>query len=148
MQVYQSLDFIKYCGSFKTDTQDLMNDTALVILSMNKDKRNKIEQDGYMLRYAQRTARNIFNNQKNKIDLVEYKHHLRTEMLPDCKLPNIFHLIKNDITNPDNSIPAKMLIYAVEHGSAQSFAKHMGVPYRGIQKIIKAYKDNIKKRIK
>jgi hypothetical protein len=124
---------------------DLMNDTAEQVYCLNESKRTQIEQDGYMLRYAQRMARNIHLNQQRKknINLSEYAREMKAELLPDPINYKIALQVCKDLNNADKFIPAKMLLYAIEYGSNRKFAKHLGVPARTIDKIINNYKKEV-----
>jgi thioredoxin reductase len=131
---------------------DLMNDTAEQVYCLNESKRTQIEQDGYMLRYAQRMARNIYliQQRKKKPDLEEYARELLAEMIPfkietkkTIKTLKAAYQIKKDLNNADKFIPAKMLLYAIEYGSNRKFAKHLGVPSQTIDKIINNYKKEV-----
>lgn len=127
------------------DYTDLMNDTAEQVYCIEESKRLKIEQDGYMLRYAQRMARNIHLNQKRKkhLNLSEHAREMKAELLPDQNNYKIVFQISKDLNNAEKFIPAKMLLYAIEHGSNRKFAKHLGVPSRTIDKIINNYKKEL-----
>jgi hypothetical protein len=140
MEVYNSLDFQRYCQKLTAEWTDLANDTAVVVLSLPTEKRTQIEKGGYMLRYAQRVALRIWGGGfRKQLDLDEYRSRIVAQSLRGYDATQVVSLIKQHINNPLYSIQAKMLLYAVEYGGARKLASKMGVPPRTVQRIIKEY---------
>jgi hypothetical protein len=140
MEVYTSQDFIRYLKSLTANYSDLANDTAAVILSMPIEKRTHIEEKGYMLRYAQRTALRLWGASfRCKLDTNEYKSKIIADSLPGIDKAKVILTIKRHLKTPQYSIQAKMLLYAVEYGGARKLAAKIGVPPRTIQRIINEY---------
>jgi len=153
-QVYSCCDFIKYCKALEPARHDdLIQEVSLIIYSMDKSQKEDIEKQGYMLRYAQRTAFYThvkwYRNQ-NKLPILfdsidPYFAPKGTEIKVREKAMN---LIKQDLKTKEYSIPAKMFIYSCEHGSIQNFSKASKIPYKTLQMIVKGYKNRIKKCVR
>jgi DNA-directed RNA polymerase specialized sigma24 family protein len=153
-KVYISNDFIRYCKALEPEySEDLMQEVAIAIYTLDEGQRIEIERNNYMLRYAQRTAFYIHvkwhrERQKNPITftspIVNYQKVGKDVDVRDEAL----HQIKKDLKDREYSIPAKMLLYSVEHGTIKEFAKASGIPYKTLQSIIKKYKNRIKQCVK
>lgn len=152
-QVYDCDDFTRYCHSLEPDRfDDLRQEVAIAIYTLPESQRKQIEKDGYMLRYAQRTA--FYTHVKwyrdcKRNPVVTTPHPNPMNLGTDMNVrEKALALIQSDLKCRQYSIPAKMLLYSAKHGSVREFSRISKIPYKTLHTIVSSYKKRIRKWIR